>query len=365
MKINSIISFVGAVFATFLSAYSWALNIQLTHSKDVEAVQAKSLQSIIEEYVNFQPSCFSKPEQLKVFVIPESAGASSSIVTEGGPDDEITISAIEVPLIYFANDKVLGKSRNMSEIHRNAVIYHELSHGLFNSSLKPREVKNVWPEGETLVEFQKEAERKMDSLLADGKTMKDPEMKVAYHESEKAKAAVDQLWLQNPDKAKKFAIYRNNQYLFSAITELMADLMTVVYLKNPELIMQALLPFPNEHLIESTQLRKFLPFNPNQLKEILDPIYYSDVPGYQSLIENKKEFAVYRSEDIRDAHLVLAPTRIFIWNRYFKGKNIKQQNENLCQILNVINEQFNTWGAWDAITPLQLNKKIIDSLDVR
>lgn len=143
----------------------------------------------------------------------------------------------------------------------------------------------------------------------------------------------------------------------------MADLMTAVHLKNPEVIMQALTPFPHEHPVASAQMRKFLPFNSKQISEILSPNYYSDLPGYKATIENSPEFQAYRPNDMRDAHLVFAPMRIFIWNRLFKGKSSEQQKNNLCSLLEIINHQFNLWGAWQTITPLELNKKIILSLN--
>lgn len=358
----------GVILSSMVSLFSYssgAVEIDLFHADDVTDTNAQSLKTDIEQYYNFLPACFVKSDRLQVNVISESSGASASVVMTGGPDDEIAIPTIEIPFKYFAADSFLKKQKVMSDAHRNAVIFHELSHGLFNASLKLKEIKNIWPEAEALIESQKLLEQKVDALAAEGKTTADAEMKKANSELEQARAAVDQLWIQNPDKAKNYSLYRNNKYIFSTLTEFMADLMTVVYLKTPDIIMQALTPFPKEHQIPSAQLRRFTPFNSAQLKDVLSPIYYSDLSGYLAPIENTPEFEVYRSQDVRDAHLALAPTRVHLWNRYFKGKTLDQQKSNLCQVLNVINDQFNSWGAWRTTTPEKLNKSIIESFEAQ
>ena len=350
-------------FVTSLAAQSWALDMEIRAAASVDEVQVQVFESVISQYLNSQPSCFATPERLKVFITPESTGATASVEVKGGPDEQITIPTIEVPVKYIASDVILKKSRYMPEANRNAVIFHELGHGIFNASLQLQEIKNIWPELEALIETQANAQARIDDLQNNGKNLKDPEVQKAGQELQKATDEVNSLWTKNPRLAQKYSLYRNNGFLFSALTELMADLITVSYLNQPDIIMQALTPFPKENIVLSAQFRRFTPFNSVQLREILDPTYYSDIPGYLSEIENNKKFSAYRANDVRDAHLVLAPTRVFLWNKYFKGKSEEQRKANLCTIQQIINEQFNLWGAWEKIKPAELNQKIINSFN--
>lgn len=266
------------------------LEIEEATSVGVERQQFNRVLHEVARVFNFLSEWFTPPQKIGLRVTGSSDNAGVALLRDDG---DVYVSYLTMPYEMFIQDKVSGKNMTLTQKHWRSVLIHEVGHIFYREEIK-------------------KLEREMGKKLL--------------------------LYISKPSYGQ----------VEDALTEMFADLFTVVALDDERVIAEAL----------------SIPGQPPSANSILRDFTFGEMNSthWESFYQ---KFGGLEGSVMTDRHLILSPARHWIWNHLLVNeKNHKRRMEIIGSLFRLVVENRGEWVASSSgkLSSRQLNELVIDSI---